>query len=166
MRTIRGALAGTAAAAVWAAQQPLDRRVFGVDHDDAEALGRLVTRDRGHAATLPAGVAMHLANGAVFGALYAKAAPTLPGPRVGRAVAVAVGECVATWPLMWLVDPQLVRSPRAFGQAMWRHVLFGALLGELERRLNPHPPSAPAEDAHVSGNGHGDVSHLVVVQPA
>ena len=29
-RTLRGALAGAAAAAVWAAQQPLDQRVFGV----------------------------------------------------------------------------------------------------------------------------------------
>ena len=40
-RTLRGALAGAAAAAVWAAQQPLDKRVFGVDYDDAELLGRL-----------------------------------------------------------------------------------------------------------------------------
>ena len=38
-RTLRGALAGAAAAAVWAAQQPLDQRVFGVDYDDAELLG-------------------------------------------------------------------------------------------------------------------------------
>ena len=43
-RTLRGALAGAAAAAVWAAQQPLDQRVFGVDYDDVELLGRFVTR--------------------------------------------------------------------------------------------------------------------------
>ena len=40
-RTLRGALAGAAAAAVWAAQQPLDKRVFGVDYDDVELLGTL-----------------------------------------------------------------------------------------------------------------------------
>ena len=39
-RTLRGALAGAAAAGVWAAQQPLDKRVFGVDYDDAELLGK------------------------------------------------------------------------------------------------------------------------------
>src|SRR6187551_3332974 len=55
-RTLRGALAGAAAAAVWAAQQPLDKRVFGVDYDDAELLGRLA-RVRGAAA----GLAEHLA---------------------------------------------------------------------------------------------------------
>ena len=36
-RTLRGALAGATAAAVWAAQSPLDKRVFGVDYDDVDA---------------------------------------------------------------------------------------------------------------------------------
>ena len=48
-RTLRGALAGATAAAVWAAQQPLDKRVFGVDYDDVELLAGLV-RARGPAA--------------------------------------------------------------------------------------------------------------------
>ena len=77
-RTLRGALAGAAAAAVWAAQQPLDKRVFGVDYDDAELLGRLA-RARG-TADAPVGLALHLANGALFGAVYANVAPSLPGP--------------------------------------------------------------------------------------
>ena len=29
----------------------------------------------------------------------------------------------------WLIDRDLVTSPRAFAQSTWRHVLFGALLG-------------------------------------
>ena len=62
-RTLRGALAGAAAAAVWAAQQPLDKRVFGVDYDDAELLGRLV-RLRGPATPPGAASRMHLVNGA------------------------------------------------------------------------------------------------------
>src|SRR5215204_5407667 len=67
-RTVNGALAGAVAAAVWAAQQPLDKRVFRSDYDDVELLGKLVTRDSGWQA---AGLAMHLANGAAFGAVYA-----------------------------------------------------------------------------------------------
>ena len=43
-RTLNGALAGAAAAAAWAAQQPLDKRVFGSRYDDVELLGKLVTR--------------------------------------------------------------------------------------------------------------------------
>ena len=62
-RTLRGALAGAAAAAVWAAQQPLDRRVFGVPYDDAELLGRWVTRS---GSWQPVGLAMHIGNGATF----------------------------------------------------------------------------------------------------
>jgi hypothetical protein len=167
-------VAGAAAAGVWAAQQPLDKRVFGVDYDDAELLGSLITRDRKDPATLPAGVALHVANGALFGALYAKAAPSLPGPRILRGVAAALAEHLATWPLTRFTSlhpagkqfPQLWGSRPAFGQALWRHVLFGALLGELERRLNEAPVAPPPPDERSATNGHGDVSHLVVVQPA
>ena len=78
-RTLRGALAGAAAAAVWAAQQPLDRRVFGVDYDDVELLGRLVAR--GRAVAYPVGLALHLFNGALFGAVYANARRVAAGAR-------------------------------------------------------------------------------------
>src|SRR5919199_197603 len=43
-RTLGGAAAGALAAGVWAAQQPLDKRVFGSDYDDVELLGKVVTR--------------------------------------------------------------------------------------------------------------------------
>ena len=43
-RSLNGAIAGGLAAAVWAAQQPLDKRVFGVDYDDIALLGKAVTR--------------------------------------------------------------------------------------------------------------------------
>src|SRR5215213_8858565 len=174
-RILRGMVAGAAAAGVWAAQQPLDKRVFGVDYDDAELLGSLITGDRRDAATLPAGVAMHVANGALFGALYAKAAPSLPGPRVLRGIAAALAEHLATWPVTRFMSlhpagrqfPQLWGSRAAFGQALWRHVLFGAVLGEVERRLNADPVAPPPPgDERGATNGHGDASHLVVVQPA
>ena len=53
---------------------------------------------------------------------------------------------------------------RALAQATWRHVLFGAVLGVLEDRLNAslrdEPPEIP-----VSSNGHGDID-LAVGAPA
>src|SRR3954465_9721759 len=70
-RTLRGALAGSAAAAVWHAQQPLDQRVFRFGYDDPELLARLA--GGGYAL----GTALHLGTGALFGAAYTNVAPRL-----------------------------------------------------------------------------------------
>jgi hypothetical protein len=172
-RALRGALAGAVAAGVWALQQPLDKRVFGVDYDDAELLGTLVTRERGGPDTFSIGTAMHLANGALLGAVYATLAPSLPGPRVARGVATGLAEHLATWPLLRFMDlhPAAAQFPRlwgnhaAFAQATWRHLLFGVVLGALEGRLNPPVgEAAPADDDHASSNGHGNVEHLVTAR--
>ncbi len=163
-QTARGALAGAVAAGVWAAQQPLDIRVFGVRYDDTELLGKAVTRRRGWR---PVGIAMHLANGAAFGALYANAAPRVPLPSWARGPAAGLGEHLASWPGTLLIHrlhparddfPPLFADPRAFAQATWRHLLFGVVLGELERRLNA-PPDAevPSFEEIASTNGHGDL---------
>jgi len=167
-RTIRGALAGTAAAAAWTAQQPLDRRVFLVRYDDTELLGKLVTR--GPAWPL-AGIALHLGNGALFGAVYANLAPRLPLPSWARGPLAALGEHLATWPLTIVTDrlhpardelPALSADPRAFAQAAWRHLVFGVVLGELERRLNaPQDEDVPPYEHVVSSNGHGDLEQAV-----
>lgn len=159
-RTLRGALAGTAGAALWLAQQPLDRRAFGYDHDDAELLGRLVARGRPEAAAV--GALLHLQNGALFGAIYANVAPSLPIPPVLRGPLAGLLEHLATWPTLALLEPALFRSGRGFAQATWRHLLFGLVVGELERRLNP--PAAelePVDEASVASNGHGSPAHLV-----
>jgi hypothetical protein len=141
--TLRGALAGTAAAAIWAAQQPLDQRVFRFPFDDVELLGKAVTRGPGWRA---AGTTLHLVNGALFGAVYANVAGRATGmPPWSRGPAAALVEHVATWPATALTDrfhpardelPVLRPSRRAFAQATWRHLLFGVLLGELERHLH------------------------------
>jgi hypothetical protein len=167
-RTLRGGLAGGVAAAVWAAQQPLDQRVFGVDYDDAELLGRLAGRGR---AAYPVGLALHLVNGVLFGALYARVAPALPGPRWLRGPLAGLAEHLATWPATALGAqvPALTQVPPlwgswpAFAQGAWRHLLFGTVLGELERRLNPPPAeAAPMDDATAATNGHGASEHLAV----
>src|SRR3954452_23142103 len=88
-QTARGALAGAVAAGVWAAQQPLDKAVFGVDYDDVELLGKAVTRGPAWA---PIGVGLHLANGALFGALYANVAPRMPLPSWARGPVAALVE--------------------------------------------------------------------------
>ena len=167
-RTARGALAGAVAAGVWALQQPLDQRVFGVRYDDTELLGNLVTRGR---AWPVAGLALHLANGALFGAIYANVARRVPLPAWARGPAAALGEHLATWPLVAVSDrlhpahadlPALSSSSAAFAQATWRHVLFGAVLGELERRLNPPDDEPPSSYEHVaSTNGHGNIEHAI-----
>ncbi len=140
--TKRGAIAGAIAAAAWAAQQPLDKRVFRFPFDDVELLGKAVTRGPRWRIV---GTAMHLANGAAFGALYANLhgrAARLPAWSHGPVA--ALGEHVASWPATSLTDryhparaelPALRRSGRAFAQATWRHLLFGTVLGEVERRL-------------------------------
>ena len=156
IRTLRGAVAGGVAAAVWLAQQPLDRRVFGVEHDDAQLLATLVGRP------FAVGAALHLQNGALFGAVYANVAPALPLPAPLRGPLAGLAEHLATWPTMALVAPALWGNGRAFAQSAWRHLLFGAVLGEFERRLNPPDGRPrPVDEAAVASNGHGSAEHLV-----
>jgi hypothetical protein len=163
-RTFNGALAGAAAAGVWAAQQPLDKRVFGCGFDDVQLLGQAVTR--GPLWPL-AGLLLHLQNGAIFGALYANL-PTATRrlPAAARGPLAALAEHLATWPasgVAWRAHPARgdLDEP-SFWQAAWRHALFGFVLGELERRLNP-PDEEPDVDfsAVVSTNGHGRIEDAV-----
>ncbi|MGH2799901.1 MAG: hypothetical protein ACRDLO_14860 [Solirubrobacterales bacterium] len=134
-RLARSATAGAVAAAIWAAQQPLDKRVFGSSYDDVELLGKLITRGR---AWPLAGLGLHLANGALFGVAYTIAEPLLPGPGWARGVLAAQIENFALWPLARLTDryhparrelTRLTGNRRALAQATWRHALFGVILG-------------------------------------
>jgi hypothetical protein len=58
---------------------------------------------------------------------------------------MALAEHVTLYPLAYFVDrfhprrgspgvPALLRNPRAFAQATWRHAVFGAVLGRLAQR--------------------------------
>jgi hypothetical protein len=162
-RVLNGALAGGIAAAVWAAQQPLDKRVFGSNYDDVELLGKFVTRGPGWH---PAGLALHLQNGVLFGAAYAGVRPFLPGPPVALAVGAAMAEHFGGWAGVGYVDRfhpargelvPLKGNRRALAQATWRHLLFGAVMGVIEARLNDRSDEEPPPAVPVESNGHGNI---------
>jgi hypothetical protein len=171
--TSRGAVAGVAAAGVWAAQQPLDKHLLASDYDDVELLGKSVVGGPGW---YPAGLAMHLANGAIFGAAYANVAHRVPIPAWLRGPVAAIAQNFAMWPLGRISDrlhpradqlPELAGNRRALAQTTWRHLVFGVVLGELERRLNPpEEPLPETYEAYVSSNGHGSIEHAAASQSA
>ena len=141
-RSLRGGVAGAVATVVMTLEEPLDRRLFDSKYDDVEILGKLVTRGDHWR---PIGFALHVQNGAILGAAYARLKPYLPGPAVLRGLLAGLVEHVATWPMVALVDryhparrelPKLAGNRRAFGQATIRHALFGVVLGFLEGALN------------------------------
>ncbi|MGN6166700.1 MAG: hypothetical protein ACTHQQ_00820 [Solirubrobacteraceae bacterium] len=172
-RTLRGAACGALAASVWALQQPLDKLAFSSPYDDVELLGKAVTKGDGW---YRVGLAIHVVNGALFGGVYSNVAPTIPIPAPLRGPLVALVEHLALWPLTSMTDrvhparndlPALSASRAAFAQAAWRHLLFGFVLGELERRVNAEPEPAPPEpETDYSSNGHGSLEYTSSVQSA
>jgi hypothetical protein len=124
---------------VWAAQEPLDTRIFGCDYSDVAVLGKGVAHKRRWRA---AGLAIHAANGAAFGLAFHEARKRLPIEPRRLALGMALGEHVALYPLCFFIDrfhpargepgvPPLLTNPRAFAQATWRHALLGSVLGAL-----------------------------------
>ena len=168
-RTLRGALAGAAGAAVWAAQQPLDKK--GVRRRVRRRRAARQALSRASRRGCRSGSPRTSVNGAAFGAIYANVAPCLPGPRAGPRRAARAGRALRDVAGDDPARPRASRrrrlpalwgNPRAFAQATWRHALFGFVLGELERRLNPPADTpAPIDDAAVASNGHGSAEHLV-----
>ena len=120
---LRAAAAGSVAAVVWGLQEPLDQRVFGCDYSDVLFLGR---------GRRSLGFVVHAANGALFGLAFDAVRQRVDIDQRKLALALALGEHVALWPFISLVDRSLVTSPRAFAQATYRHALFGLVLGRLD----------------------------------
>src|SRR5436305_11297454 len=152
--SLRGGVAGAVAAVVMTLEQPLDKRLFDSKYDDVEILGKLFSRGDHWR---PIGFTLHVQNGAIFGAAYARLRPSLPGPAVLRGLLAGLVEHLATWPMTALVDryhparkelPNLAANRRAFGQATIRHAVFGIVLGLLEHALNDSRASASSRDVH------------------
>ena len=119
-QSLRGALAGAAAAGVWAAQRLLDIRFFGVPYDDVRLLGTWVA----DGPATPVGLALHLST-ARWSAPSAQVAPLRRAGAAARPLA-GLAEHLATWPgTRWLGQvrphgaelPPLWGSGRAFAQA-------------------------------------------------
>jgi hypothetical protein len=138
-KRMRAALAGAAAATVWAAVEPLERRVFRCDYSDVALLGKAVTRSRAWPAI---GVTVHALNGAMFGLVFHEVHRVTRAPTRPLALGMALAEHLTLWPLGALSDrfhpargepgvPRLIGNRRAFAQATFRHALFGAVLGRL-----------------------------------
>jgi hypothetical protein len=136
---VRAAVAGAAAATAWALAEPLDQRLLGCDYSDVALLGKAVTRGP---AWRPLGLALHALNGALFGLAFHEARRRRSVDQRRLAVGMALAEHLALSPLYAAVDrwhpasgepgvPKLHRNGRAFAQATWRHLLFGAVLGRL-----------------------------------
>ena len=95
---------------------------------------------------------------------------------MGTWPAAALIENTVLWPGVALTDrlhpardelPTLSGNASAFAQATWRHLLFGIVLGELERALNPPQDEEVPSFEHVaSQNGHGNIAHAAGVVPS
>jgi hypothetical protein len=136
---VRVAGAGAAAATVWGLLEPIDQRLLGCDYSDIAVLGKAVTR--GPRWRL-AGFALHAANGAIFGLAFDELRRRQHTNPRRLAVGAALAEHLTLYPLCYFIDryhpargepgvPPLLRNPRAFAQATWRHALFGTVLGRL-----------------------------------
>jgi hypothetical protein len=135
---LRAAAAGSVATLVWAALEPVDRRLFRHDYSDVAVLGKAFTQGPGWR---PLGLAIHALNGAMFGLVYYEIARRVERDRGRLALELGLAEHLALFPTGALVDryhpargePGVERlfSLHAFGQATLRHVLFGKVLGRL-----------------------------------
>jgi len=133
-------LAGIVAAGIWAAAEPALGRALGVPwYSDRRLLGGLFRVGPG------AAIAIHLVNGAAFGATFERLG--LRGPVSG--VVMAQAESLSLWPAMSVVDrvhedrrsgawPPLWGNRRVFVYEVAVHALFGAVLGGLLRSI-PEP---------------------------
>jgi hypothetical protein len=136
---LRSAAAGAVAATVWAAVEPLDQHLLGCDYSDVAVLGKALTRGRRWRA---AGVAVHAANGAIFGLVFDEVRRRTRIEQRRLALGMALGEHVVLYPLCSIVDryhpargapgvPPLATNVHAYAQATWRHAVFGFVLGRL-----------------------------------
>ena len=134
-RTLKGALAGAVAAGVWAFQQPLDKLVLRSRYDDVELLGRAVRPGAGW-------YRVGLLSTSRTGHCSGRSMPTWR--RASRSRRPCGARRRARRALLPLAPHRLTDrfhparpscpprgNRRAFAQAIWRHLLFGCVLGGL-----------------------------------
>jgi hypothetical protein len=132
-------VAGLASGAAYLAAQAIDIAVTGNKIDDRLLAGALVPVDRADARSV--GAVMHGVNSVAFAAAFRWIGrDLLAGPMWLRGMAFALIETIALYPLSIfepyhpaIRDGRLpsYRTPLAFAQQVWRHVVLGIILGLL-----------------------------------
>ena len=74
---------------------------------------------------------VHVLSGALFGLAFDFVRRRTNVDQRRLAVGLAVAEHTVLWPLLGLVAPSVAKNPRAFAQGVYRHALFGVVLGRL-----------------------------------
>jgi hypothetical protein len=131
-RVVRGAVCGAVAGVAWKALEPLLQREFRSPYSDAGIASRFVSKSP------VAAYATQAVGGTLFGAAFAK----LGGRGINQAVAAALAENTALWPLVWVIQhwhpdvqsgnwPKPFADPGSIQVAFSGHALYGVLLGAL-----------------------------------
>jgi hypothetical protein len=137
---IRVVGAGLAAGLAYLAAQEVDRRIVNPRSNDLILVGGLVTRRP--SLWRPVGLLNHLLASVTFAMLFNwLVAPRLRGPYWLRGLLAFQTENATLWPLVLLIDgvhPAVktgdmasLNRPVYFVQAVWRHLIFGLVLGAL-----------------------------------
>jgi hypothetical protein len=139
----RGAVAGVVAAVAMALAMFGDLAVTHQKTNELRLLGGLIP---GLGRFWPVtGTLMHLGNGAALGALFGWIQAGLPGPTWARGLLLAMVENLLLWPVLLVTDRihphvkkgqlQRFNTPGAFAAEIFRHVVYGVVLGVVFERL-------------------------------
>src|SRR5690348_919105 len=135
----RAVMAGLAGGFAYLIEQSIDLRVFRVNVDDIQLLGRFFSSNP---RVWPAiGLAIHCFNAISLACVYALLGRYLPGPGWLRGIIFAQIENTLLWPITLILDRYhpgrkagtlaAYNAPVPFLQGILRHLAYGAVLGLL-----------------------------------
>ena len=142
-RTAAGIVAGLVAGVAFLVAMALDILLTRSRANDLRLLSGMVP---GMGRFWPVlGTVMHMVNGAALGALYAHIEHKFPGPGWVKGTVFALVENTLLWPIITVLDrvhPEIrsgrlpaFNRPVPFLQEVFRHVVYGAVLGWVYERL-------------------------------
>ena len=136
-RSAAGIIAGLIAGAAFLIAMAIDLALFRNKANDLRLLSGMVPGGRRLWPLL--GTGMHMVNGALLGAVYAHIEHKFPGPGWLKGTVFGLVENMFLWPVLVVLDrihPEIKRGtlPKfnrfvPFVQEVFRHVVYGAVLG-------------------------------------